>query len=143
MARVDIPLPAQFDFSSDTPLLVSHINSGNHLGNDSVITLLNEARMRFLSARGVSEAEPVPGLTIVNADLAVRYLSEAFYGESIRMAVSATDFHRCGFDLVYRLSEPESERVVALAKTAHLLIDPRAKRAVDLPASVREALQGR
>lgn len=142
MARVSIDLPENFDFVSETPLLVSHINAGNHLGNDSVITLLNEARARFLVSRQVSESVPAPGLTIVNADLAVNYLSEAFYGESIGMEVSATAFHRCGFDLVYRLSEVESGRVVAIAKTAHLVIDPLAKRAADMPEAVRVALQG-
>jgi len=48
MSRVVIALPNEFSFSTELDVRIQHINRGNHLGNDSLITFLNEARVRFL-----------------------------------------------------------------------------------------------
>ncbi|MAK42908.1 MULTISPECIES: acyl-CoA thioesterase [Spongiibacter] len=142
MAKLEFAVPEAFPFSTDIALLRSHINAGNHLGNDALVSLLNEARGRFLASRGVREGGRDDGLGMVNADMAVRYLSEAHYGEVLRFDVAASDFHRCGFDIAYRVSDVSSGRAVAVAKTAHLVVSPELGRAVDAPAEMVAALKG-
>ena len=46
MARVEIELPEQFPFATEIPIRISDINYGNHLGNDAVLSLAQEARVR-------------------------------------------------------------------------------------------------
>ena len=142
MAKLEFAVPREFPFHTDIALLRSHINAGNHLGNDALVSLLNEARGRFLAARDVREGGRDDGLAMVNGDMAVRYLSEAHYGEVLRFDVAVSDFHRCGFDIAYRVSECTSARLVAEAKTAHLLVSPEAGCAVDAPAEMIAALKG-
>ncbi len=141
MAKLEFSLPELFVFRTEIALLRGHINAGNHLGNDALIGLLNEARGRFLSLRGIREGGRDDGLAMVNADMAVRYLSEAHYGETLCFDVAANDFHRCGFDIAYRVSESLSGRLVAVAKTAHLMMSPISGRAVDAPAELLAALK--
>ncbi|HCS29138.1 MAG TPA: thioesterase [Spongiibacteraceae bacterium] len=123
MSRVTLNLPEHFAYSTDIPLMVDHINSGNHLGNDSLITLINEARARYTRHCGLLEYDRETGLMMVNADLAMVYHSEGRYGEVVVIEVAATDFHRCGYDLVYRVADKATGRAIASAKTAHILID--------------------
>ncbi len=141
MARIEIELPDSFPFSTDIAVMVDHINAGSHLGNDSVVRLLNEARARYLRHCGLAESDSQRGLAFVNADMGISYRSEAFYGEVLRIAVAAVGFHRCGFDLVYRMSETGSGRLVTLAKTAHILVDTVARRAQAEPAGYFDPLR--
>lgn len=141
MSRVDILVPEVFPFSTEIPLLMDHINAGGHFGNDAAVQLLNEARTRFLSRCGLSELDKARELSIVNADMAVSYRSEAFYGETLRIWVAATGFHRCGFDLVYKTEERDSGRLVNLAKTAHLLMSTRTRRAASEPDGYFDSLR--
>lgn len=141
MGRVEIELPETFNYSIELPILISHINRGDHLGNESLIALLNEARVQFMAARGVNEYRE-KGYLFVNADLAVIYQSEGKYGERLKVEVCAGGFHRCGCDIIYKVTEAVSGREIALAKTAHLMFDPIQGKAVQAPASLKAQLMG-
>lgn len=140
MARLTIDLPEEFSFSTEVPVLISHINRGDHLGNDSLVGLLNEARIRYLQARQFNEYR-VQGPSIVNADLAVSYKSEAHYGETLKIEVAAAGFHRVGYDIVYRVTSVEDGRLIALARTSHILIDPESRRVTAVPAGFLAPLE--
>ena len=101
VSRVSIALPETFQFTTELPVLISQVNSGNHLGNDALISLMNETRVRFTRRQGFLENDVARGLTMVNADLAVLYQSEAHYGEVLVVSIAAVNFHRCGYDFVY------------------------------------------
>ena len=55
MARVKLALPESFSFETDIKVRISDINYGGHLGNDSVMSLIHEARLRFLEKYGYTE----------------------------------------------------------------------------------------
>ena len=140
MARVQIELPEHFDFSTELPIYISHINRGDHLGNDSLISFLNEARVQYMAARDVNEYRE-QGYLFVNADLAVVYQSEARYGETLKIELTASAFHKYGCDIVYRVTEASSGREVAIAKTAHILFDSEAGKPVLAPPTLKERLE--
>ena len=142
MSRVTISLPDHFSYATEIPLMVDHINSGNHLGNDSLITLINEARARYTRHCGLLEYDRQTGLMMVNADLAMVYHSEGRYGEVMVIEVAASDFHRCGYDLVYRVADKASGRAIASAKTAHILIDAESGKTLPEPAGYFDSLRG-
>ena len=140
MARVVIDLPAQFPFATELDVRIQHINRGNHLGNDALITFLNEARVRFLPEQ-INSAED-SHVWMINADLAVIYKSEAFYGEILKIEVAMSDFHKYGFDLVFRVSTiGKDSREVAHAKMAMLTFDSRARKLVQPEGGVEAYLQ--
>ncbi|WP_101759790.1 thioesterase family protein [Oceanicoccus sp. KOV_DT_Chl] len=140
MSRVEITLPERFNFSIDLPIYISHINRGDHLGNDALISFLNEARIHYMRAHGVDETRE-QGYLFVNADLAVIYKSEGRYGESLKIEVAASAFHKYGCDIVYRVSEAKTGREIAIAKTAHILFDSINSKPVLAPPSLREKLE--
>ena len=48
MSRIKLALPDRWTFSTELPVRISDINYGGHLGNDAVLALAQEARVRFL-----------------------------------------------------------------------------------------------
>lgn len=139
MARVQIDLPEHFPFETRIVLYQSHINFAGHLDNAQVLSVVSEARSRYIRALGFSEMD-VEGCGLIVADAALQYRSEAFHGEEMRVEMGATDFHPKGCDLVWRMSENHSGREVARGKTGILVFDYTQRKVVAMPARLRQAL---
>jgi acyl-CoA thioesterase FadM len=122
MARIKLDLPEHFPFATELRVRITDVNYGGHMGNDSLLGLLHEARVRFLANYGLSELD-IHGLGIIMADSVIVYKSEAFPGEMLEIAVTATDFNKYGCDFVYRVTEKISRREVARAKTGIVFFD--------------------
>lgn len=122
MARVQLTLPQTFIFRTELPIYVSHINRGDHVGNDAMINFMNEAGMRFFAARGIVDY-CVHGTRLINADMAIEMKAEGKYGDTIIAEVGVADFHQYGCDIVYRLSSKNHGHVIALAKMGYVAFD--------------------
>lgn len=138
MPRIKIDLPERFVFSTEIPIYIGHINYGNHLDNSALLSLVSEARVRFLKAFGYSEMD-VEGVGVIVADAAVQYRSEAFHGEVMVFDMVANDFNKYGFDLVWRISDKASGREVARGKHGMMCFDYSIRK----PALVPEAFVAR
>lgn len=132
MARVKVDLPEQFLFSTEIPLRISDINYGGHLGNDAVLSLVHEARVRFLNQYGWTELN-IEGRSIIMTDAIVVYKSEAFYGDTIVMEIALSDITSTGCDVLYRLSNKERGKEVARVKTGIAFFDYRNRKVVEAP----------
>ncbi|MBW2712135.1 MAG: thioesterase family protein [Deltaproteobacteria bacterium] len=139
MARVEIDMPDEFPFETELEVFSAFINAAGHMGNDSLVTLLNEARTRFMRASGAGKLLPT-GTYLINADSALIYRSEAFYGDRLRFQVTATDFHKVGCDIVSRVTHAESGKEVALAKAGMIYFDNETHKVLHLPAEFREKI---
>ncbi len=132
MARVKVSLPDSFQFYTDLAIRVDNLNYGGHLGNDSVLTIAHEARIRFFQHFGFQEFD-IDGLAIVIADAAIEYRAPAFYGEVLRIECAALDPFRKGCDVVYRFSNLESGVEVARVKTGLVFLDHAQQQTVSIP----------
>src|SRR5690242_6620487 len=139
MARVQIDLPERFAFRTELEVRVSDLNYGNHLGNDSVLTLLHEARRRYFRSLGADEIGG-DGVGFVVADFAVVYRSQAFYGDRLAAELAAGEFASRGCAFFYRLSHGDG-RVVAEARSGHVCFDFKAQKAVSFPPGLLARLQ--
>ena len=77
MPRIKIEIPERFIYKTEIPIRITDINYGGHLGNDSLLSIIHEARVRFLKNLGYSEAN-VEGSGIIMIDSAIQYKSEGF-----------------------------------------------------------------
>jgi len=141
MARVQVELPQQFSFSTEIAIRISDVNYGGHVGNDSVLTLAHEARVRFLKAAGYGELQ-LEGVGIIVIDAAIEYKSELFYGDTVTVSVKAINFSKTGFEMYYKM-EKETEKgkvLVAKIKTGILIYDYPKKKIANIPAVAIEKL---
>ena len=140
MARVKLELPESYIFSTEMPIRITDVNYGGHLGNDAVLAITHEVRVRFLAEHGYSELD-VCGAGMIQADALIIYKSEAFYGEMVKVSVALTDFTSSGCDFVFLLENVETGREIARAKTGIVFYDYERKRPLRVPEPFK-ALQG-
>src|SRR5436305_11312497 len=103
MSRIRIDIPEKFIFSTDIEIRITDLNYGGHVGNDTILSLVHEARVRFLKQFNYTELN-VEGIGLIMSDAAIEFKSESFYGDVIRILVAAQGFSRVGYDLYYQLS---------------------------------------
>lgn len=132
MPRIQVSLPDSFLFSTEIPILITQINYGHHLDNAALLGLVSEARVRFMKSLGYTELD-VEGVGMIVADAAVQYRSEGFHGEVMVVEMTANDFNKYGFDLVWRLRERDSGREVARGKHGMLFFDYTVRKPVPVP----------
>ncbi len=136
MARVKIDLPERFEFSAEFEVRMADINAGGHMGNHLFVALLNEAHLKYMQFKGFPELM-VDGKAMINADLALIYKSEVFYGDILSIEVAAGDFNRYGLDLFFRVTSKNSGRVAAIAKMGMVFFDYTERRVAEIPAKVK------
>lgn len=138
MSRSKLQLPEKFSFSCDIPVRITDLNYGGHTGNDTILSLIHEARMQFLQSLGYTEMN-MEGIGMIMADAAIEFKSELFYPDTVIAWVKAGDITRVGFDLYYKI-ERKKGGSVAIAKTAMVCYDYGKKKIVSLPGRAAEKL---
>ncbi len=133
MARVKLDMPRHFTFSTDMPVRINDINYGGHLGNDSVMSLIHEARVRFLKRYGYVSELDLDGLGLVMTDSVIIFKAESFHGEQVQIDVTVTDFNKYGCDFFYLLSNKETAVEIAHAKTGIVFFDYTERKVSPIP----------
>ncbi len=116
MARIKLILPDNFKFSTQLEVRITDINYGGHLGNDSVLGMIHEARVRLLADKGFLEHD-IDGVGIIMTDSIIIYSSEGFYGDKLRIDVAVDEISNTGCDIYYRFVNIANEKVIIKAKT--------------------------
>src|SRR4051812_2016635 len=140
--RVKVKFPEQSALAvMHIPVRISDINYGGHVGNDAVLSIIHEARMQFLASNGYTEME-AGGNSMIMADVMIAYKREAFYGETLKIDVYATEITRISFDLLYRLTKEKDGATidVAHAKTGMVCFDYDARMKKDMTPALKDWL---
>jgi len=134
MERIKINLPENFSFSTSITIRITDLNYGGHVGNDSFLSLIHEARQQFLNHHKYSELN-FAGVGLIMADAAIEFKKELSYGEIVKIAVEANGFDKLGFDIFYKLEvEVDGKNILAgKAKTGMMCFDYANKKKVSVP----------
>lgn len=132
MPRIKIDLPDRFIFKTEIQIRITDINYGGHLGNDSLLSIVHEARVRFLKNLGYSESD-VEGFGIIMIDAAIHYKSEGFYGDELLIEIAVNEFTAIGCDIVYRITNKTTLKEIALAKTGIVFFNYEKRKTVPVP----------
>src|SRR3954465_9526826 len=133
MARLQLHFPEdQFYYSTPLTVRVTDINGANHLGNDSMISMISEARARFLFEFGIAETER-DGTGIIVTDLATTYRAEAHARDQLLFEVGVMDFNKYGGDITFRVSRPKDLTLIAMAKYGFVFFNYQTRQVVPMP----------
>jgi acyl-CoA thioesterase FadM len=130
MPRVKLDLPENPVFTTEIPVRITDVNYGGHLGNDSLLSILHEARVQFLGKYGFMESD-VGGVGIIMTDAILVYKAEVFYGDLLTIEIGVTDVHALGADITYRVSAHAKE--AARAKTGIVFFDYASRKIAHAP----------
>ena len=135
MARLSLHFPEdQYCYQTQLTVRVTDINGANHLGNDSMISMISEARARFLFEFGIRETDG-SGTGIIVTDLATTYRAEAHARDQLLFEVGVMDFNRYGGDISFRISRPADGTLVAMAKSGFVFFNYRLGKVVEMPVA--------
>jgi acyl-CoA thioesterase FadM len=134
MSKIKIEIPAAFSFKTLIPVRITDLNYGGHVGNDSILSMMHEARMQFLKHHGYTEMN-FGGTGLIMSDVGIEFKNEVFYGDTITASVCAGDFSKVSFDIYYKFEK--EQQLIALAKTGMVCFDYTRKKIVSIPKDVR------
>ena len=138
---IAIGLPKEFHFSTSIPIRITDLNYGGHVGNDTVLSIIHEARMQFLKHFGYTEME-FAGVGMIMSDVSIEFKNELFYGDTVIASVIAGEFTNVSFEIFYRLEKAQDDKkiLVAIAKTGMVCYDYGKKKIVAVPEEARKKL---
>ena len=142
MARVKLVFPDENPlYIARVTLRVTDMNYGNHLGNDRLLAILQDARMQWLQSLGLSELD-IGGCGLILADAALRFKNEGFYGDEVTITLFSGDQDRFGFELYYRVDTLRQSEAIRLAeaKTGMVCFDYKERKITTMPEPFRALL---
>lgn len=142
MARVKIKFPTNKPLHTcSIAVRISDINYGNHLGNDSVLSIIHEVRMQWLAGHGFTELD-AGGNSLIMGDVMIAYKGEAYYGEQLQVAIYAEEITERSFDLLYHITTVrEGKKIeIAHAKTGMVCFDYTLRRVAVMHAGLKTCL---
>ena len=122
MARLEIKMIDSFLFETELTIRTTDINLANHVGNDTFVSLMQEARTRFFVSLGYSGRD-IEGKAFVISDLAVLYKSQSYYGDRLKFEIGLSDFNKYGCDIFYKVTNSGTNTLVLQAKTGMVFFD--------------------
>ncbi len=132
MQRIELQLPDKFVFTTEMPVRVDDVNYGGHLGNDRVLTLVHEARIRFLKEHGYSEMD-IDGTGLIQVNTAITYEEEGKLGDLLSIRCAPDNVSPMGFDFYAQLSKEQTDDVIASVRTGMVGYDTERHQPVRLP----------
>lgn len=128
-------------FTTTIPVQITDLNYGGHVGNDKMLSIIHEARMRFLHANGCTEMD-IKGASLIMSESHVLYKNEAFYGDQLQISIWATDITSLTFDLLYLITCKKADQsvVIAQVKTVMISFDYENRKIKAIPEAFLEVL---
>jgi acyl-CoA thioester hydrolase len=137
MARVHINLPAEPVFTTELQVRVSDINYGGHVGNDSMLTLMHEARLVFYRSLGFKNEISFEGsIGQIITDAAIEYKAESFLGDYLRIQIFIGEISKYGFEMSYKITNKNTEKEIARGKTGIVCFDYEKRKVASIPAAL-------
>ena len=139
MSRIKLTMPDDYLFSTQIPVRITDLNYGKHLGNDALLSVLHEARVRFLARYDYTESD-IEGVGIIMADAVIIYKCQSYYGDQLTIQIAVEDISKKSCDLYYHVAN-QSGNVVALCKTAIVFYGYQSQKPVNIPAGFLAKIQ--
>lgn len=141
MSRIKVQITGKPLAAVEVPVRITDLNYGNHVGNDSIVSIVHEARVQWLAKHGYTELD-MAGTALIMAGLAVEYVNECFYGDRLSITISAGIISKAGFELFYDVKclRNNAETVICRARTDMVCFDFTEKKVKAIPEQVKNIL---
>ncbi|MCW3120924.1 MAG: hypothetical protein JWQ38_416 [Flavipsychrobacter sp.] len=142
MGRVKLKFPDDNPvFTTTISVRIGDINYGNHVGNDAILSIIQESRVQMLHRYGYNELD-IAGCALIMADVMISYRGEAFYGDSLIVKIYVDELTPKSFDLLYHISVVRNgmETDIAHAKTGMACFDYKTRKIINMNDALKTLL---
>lgn len=142
MSRVHHELPEKSIFTTEITVRATDLNYGGHVGNDTILTYMQEARVQFYQALGFKNEVSLDGsVGQIITDVAIQYKSESFLADVLTIRIAVADFNKYGFDMFYILENKSNGKSVAIGKTGIVCFDYEKRKIATIPSVLLNKLK--
>lgn len=131
MARVKLQIPEKPVATVKIPIRVTDLNYGNHVGNDSIVSLIHDARAQWLETNGMSELN-IGGAGLVMIDLEVEYKAEIFFPDELTIDIFIGPPAGSAFEVFYAMKTKAGKTAVK-AKTGMACFNFETRKLAPMP----------
>ena len=124
-------------FEYEDQLRVTDMNYGNHLGNDKVLGLFHDARLKWMNYLNQSELS-FYGKALIQHDAAINYKSEAFCHDRIIIKLYIFDIDSKSFDIYYQILHKLNKKEIAIGKTGMTFYNYEEKKIATTPVKFKK-----
>jgi acyl-CoA thioesterase FadM len=136
MSSIRIQLPEKFIFETEIPIRITDLNYVGHLGNDSFLSIIHDARAQFLRKYGYTELNVEGVGTIVNNAI-ILYKNQLFYGDTVIVKVALKNPGHMSCDFIYFLVDKKTGKEAARAQTGFVFLDYKSGNLMEMPDKFR------
>jgi YbgC/YbaW family acyl-CoA thioester hydrolase len=141
MPRLKIELQQKILTSVFIPVRITDINYGNHVGNNSIVEIIHEARVQFFNQHGFTELN-IAGTGLIMSELSVEFKNESFYNDVLEIKIFSGEMTRVSFELFYEISVKRNGQkiIIAHAKTGMVCYNYETKKVTAVPDELKLVL---
>ncbi len=140
MPRVDLNELPSYEFHHPLTVRSTDINYAGHLGNESLLGLVHEARSQFLKRLGFNTIiNKKNKIGLIIADIAVNFKAEAFAGDKLVIDCQIKELGEKSFRLFHRIRN--DKLLIALVESGLVAFDYHLGKAVPIPESFLKGLE--
>lgn len=133
MPRISLEFPQSVVYCHPLQLRISDINYGQHLGHDTLVSLLHDARCGWLQTHQLSELSIDGGkVGWVVAELVVNYKAEAFYGDHLSIELAVGEISSKGAEIFHRVVGSAGQEI-GIAKVGVVFFDFETRKTAAVP----------
>lgn len=141
MPPVKHDVPEKSIFTTEITVRVSDLNYGGHVGNDTMLTLMQEARVQFYKELGFKDEISFEGTVgQIITDAAIQYKAESFLGDVLVIRIAVGEFNKYGFDMFYIVENKATGKKVAIGKTGIVCFDYSRRKIATIPQILLDKL---
>lgn len=132
-----------FKVHTDIEIRFRDLDALGHVNNAVYFSYLEMGRVAYMRAMDkIAESERDElDFPFILGRASCRYLATAGLGQHVRVAIRASSVGNKSFDFEYELSNRDTGKLIATAKTTQVFFDYEAKETRQIPASVRDLLE--
>ena len=106
-----------FKFYTEIEVRISDLNYGGHVGNDRYLSFFHDARIRYLNKFGCRESNIGDSVGLIMSEAHVKYKSQAFLGDILKVGVRVRDLEQIRFDMDYIMIREKDDTIIATGST--------------------------
>ncbi|MFM2223838.1 MAG: hypothetical protein RJA07_40 [Bacteroidota bacterium] len=130
MARIKLDFPEKVIFTTTMNVRITDINYGGHLGNDALLSMIHEARVRFFNSMNANEINFF-NTSVIMGDVAIQYKGESFYNDELLFEIAVNDLSTKSFDIWYKITKQSSD--IAIVKTGMVCFNYKQRKTENVP----------
>ena len=142
ISRVILQELPEYKFKFIRTIQKSDLNYASHLGNDNLVSIIQETRIDLFQKLGYSELDLGDGRTgIIIGDLVVNFKGEAFESDELLIESQIGDVTEKSMRLYHRVSKTNDNTLIALVETGLVAFDYTARGIAKWPDELKKGIK--